>query len=165
MYIPHQPCLKAVLVFRGETFCTFKRKQLQRGFPTFFSAVALRFSASYYDIAYFTISNEHWAWHTLWKSIQRWKTPTLITIRRYVHCSWQTFCSSLWRCSCCFTACLMLCMKSILPLFSFRLKNLMFTSDRFFFLQKFQLKSKNAKKSIKNTFKAKCRSCFEANHL
>ena len=35
MYIPHQPCLKAVLVFRGETFCTFKRKQLQRGFPTF----------------------------------------------------------------------------------------------------------------------------------
>ena len=164
MYIPHQPCLKAVLVFPGETFCTFKRKRLQRGFPTFFTAVALRSSASYYDIAYFTRRTEHWAWHTIWKSIQRWKTPALITIRRYVHCSWQTFCSSLWRCSCCFTACLMLCMKSILPVFSWDW-NTQCSHRTDFFLQKCQLKSKNAKKSIKNAFKAKCRSCFEANHL
>ena len=145
MYIPHQNCLKAVLVFPGETFCTFKRKRLQRGFPTFFTAVALRSSASYYDIAYFTRRTQQWAGHTIWKSIKRWKAPALITIRRYVHCSWQTFCSSLWWYSCCFTACPMLCMKSILPVFSFRLKISMFSSDAFFFYKKFSWRARMQK--------------------
>ena len=161
MYIPHQPCLKAVLVFRGETFCTFKRKQLQRGFPTFFkcSCTAVLSIILWHCIFH----NQQWALSLTYTL--KIDTLALITIRRYVHCSWQTFCSSLWRCSCCFTACLMLCMKSILPLFSFRLKNSMFTSDRCFLFTKISVEEQECKKSNKNTFKAKCRSCFEANHL